>query len=170
VAAVVVGAIGSTGTALANFPHFKTASVTTVATTADSANLTPGQASTTLPNLQFNWTEAGIGSTNVDYNISTDVTATFGCVNNGSNQPNATNKTAVTEPVQTTAQLPTDKNGNVSASVVLDTSSVGPPPGFSCPSGQKEEALSATFSSNAITDTTNNVSVKLGDIMVTLGP
>ena len=169
-AAVVVGAIGLTGTALANFPHFKTATVTTVATTADSASLTPGQASTTLPNLQFNWMEAGIGSTNVTYKISTDVTATFGCVNNGTQHPNATNKTTVTEPVQTTAQLPTDKNGNVSASVVLDTSSVGPPPGFSCPSGQTEEVLSATFSVNTITDTTNNVSAKLGDIVVTLGP
>ena len=170
VAAVLVGAIGLTGTALANFPHFKTATVTTVATTADSASLTPGQASTTLPNLQFNWMEAGIGSTNVTYQISTDVTATFGCVNNGTQHPNATNKTTVTEPVQTTAQLPTDRNGNVSGSVVLPTSSVPPPPGFSCPSGQTEEALSATFSVNTITDTTNNVSAKLGDIVVTLGP
>ena len=170
VAAVLVGAIGLTGTALANFPHFKTATVTTVATTADSASLTPGQASTTLPNLQFNWMEAGIGSTNVTYQISTDVTATFGCVNNGTQHPNATNKTTVTEPVQMTAQLPTDKNGNVSGSVVLPTSSVSPPPGFSCPSGQTEEVLSATFSVNTITDTTNNVSAKLGDIVVTLGP
>ena len=169
-AAVVVGAIGLTGTALANFPHFKTATVTTVATTADSASLTPGQASTTLPNLQFNWMEAGIGSTNVTYKISTDVTATFGCVNNGTQHPNATNKTTVTEPVQMTAQLPTDKNGNVSGSVLLPTSSVSPPPGFSCPSGQTEEVLSATFSVNTITDTTNNVSAKLGDIVVTLGP
>jgi hypothetical protein len=170
VAAAVVGAIGLTGIALANFPHFRTASVTTVSSTADSASLQTGQATTTLPNLLFTWKEVGIGSTNVNYQLQTVVTATFGCVNNGSHNPPATNKTTVTEPVQTTTQLPTDKNGNVSGSVVLDTSAVSPPAGFSCPPGQTEEALSATFSGNTIMDTTNNVSATLGDIMVTLGP
>ena len=171
VAAVAVGAIGLTGTALANFPHYKTASVTTVAPAADSASLTSAQTTTALPDLLFTWTEVGLGNNiSVTYKIQSDVTATFGCVNNGSNHPNATNKTTVTEPVTTTASLTSDKNGNVSGSVELDTSSVSPPSGFSCPQGQTEEALSATFAGNTVTDTTNNVSAKLGDIVVTLGP
>jgi hypothetical protein len=170
VAAVVVGAIGFTGTALANFPHFNTFSVTTTTSTADSASLTTGQSTATVPNLLFTWTEAGIGTTNVDYQLQTTVTAKFGCVNNGSNHPNATNKTTVTEPVGATVTLTADKNGKISASVVLDTSSVSPPAGFSCPSGQTEEALSATYSGNTIKDVTNNVSATVGDIVVNLGP
>ena len=170
VAAVVVGAIGLTGTALANFPHFNTFSVTTVASTADSASLTTGQATATLPNLLFTWTEAGIGTTDVNYQLQTIVTATFGCVNNGSNHPNASNKTTVTEPVGATVTLTADKNGKISGNVVLDTSSVSPPAGFSCPSGQTEEALSATYSGNTIKDVTNNVSATVGDIVVNLGP
>jgi hypothetical protein len=171
VAAVVVGAIGLTGTALANFPHFSKVSVTTVATTAASASLTSEQAAATLPNLLFTWTEAGLGNAEVThYTLQTFVTATFGCVNNGSKHPNATNKTTVSEPVGATADLTSDKNGSISGSVVVKTSSVSPPPGFSCPQGQTVEALSATFADNTITDTTNNVSATVGDIVVNLGP
>jgi hypothetical protein len=168
VAAAVVGTIGLTGTAQANFPHFPTLSVTPVAPTADSASLTLGQATATLPNLLFTFTEAGLGSnTGVNYLLQTSVTATFGCVNNGSQNPKATNKTTVTEPVTASATLSSDKNGSVSGSVVVDTSSVGPPSGFSCPSGQTEEALSATFAENTLKDLTNDVSATFADIVVT---
>jgi len=170
VAAVVVGAIGLTGTALANFPHIKTASVTTVAPPAGPASLTSGQVTATLPDLLFTWTEVGLGNTNVNYIFSTNVTVTFGCVNNGSNHPNATNKTTVTEQPTGSKTLPVDKNGNVSSSFELPIGTVSSPAGFSCPQGQTAEALSATFAGNTITDTTNNVSVTLGDIVVTLGP
>ena len=171
VAAVVVGAIGLTGTALANFPHFRDFSVTTVTTTAHSVSLTSGQAAGTLPDLLFTWTEVGLGcNAGITYGLRSDVTATFGCVNNGSKHPNATNKTTVTEPVASTAELTSDKNGSISGSVVVPTSSVSPPAGFSCPQGQTVEALSATFANNKVTDTTNNVSATVGDIVVTLGP
>lgn len=171
VAAVVVGAIGLTGTALANFPHFRDFSVTTVTTTAHSVSLTSGQAAGTLPDLLFTWTEAGLANNaGITYVLRSDVTATFGCVNNGSKHPNATNKTTVTEPVASTAELTSDKNGSISGSVVVPTSSVSPPAGFSCPQGQTVEALSATFANNKVTDTTNNVSATVGDIVVTLGP
>jgi hypothetical protein len=91
-------------------------------------------------------------------------------VNNGSNQPNATNKTTVTEPVQATVALTVDKNGRINGNKVLNTSTVAPPPGFSCPSGQTEEVLSATFAGNTLEDITNNISATVGDIVVTLGP
>jgi hypothetical protein len=42
--------------------------------------------------------------------------------------------------------------------------------GFSCPSGQTLVALSATFTNNMITDTTNGVTATDGDISVILGP
>jgi hypothetical protein len=171
VAAVVVGAIGLSGTALANFPHFRDFSVTTVAPTADSVSLTSGQSAATLPDLLFTWTEVGLGNNvGVKYELRTSVTATFGCVNNGSKHPNATNKTTVTEPVGATAELTSDKNGRISGSVVVPTSSVSPPAGFSCPSGQTVTAISATFANNTVTDTANNVSATVGDIVVNLGP
>jgi hypothetical protein len=66
--------------------------------------------------------------------------------------------------------LTVDKNGNIDGDVVLDTSSVSPPAGFSCPSGQTEEALSATFAENTLKDITNDISATVGDIVVTLGP
>jgi hypothetical protein len=168
VAAVVVGAIGSTGIALANFPHILMLSVTTVPPPSSPASSQSGQDPTKLPNLQFTWTEVGLGNTNVNYQLDTTVTATFGCVNTGSNHPKATNKTTFTEPVQATVVLTVDKNGNIDGNVVLDTSTVGPPAGFSCPSGQTEEALSATFAENTLKDLTNEVSATFADIVVTL--
>jgi hypothetical protein len=62
-----------------------------------------------------------------------------------------------------------DKNGQITGSVVVPTSSVSPS-GFSCPSGQTLVALSATFTQNKITDETNGVTATDGDISVILGP
>jgi hypothetical protein len=63
-------------------------------------------------------------------------------------------------------QLAADQNGRITGSHVLDTSSVAPT-GFSCPTGQTLAALSATFTNNTITDTTNGVTATDDDISVT---
>jgi len=171
VAALAVLA-GLASPAYANFPHFKTVSVSlagTSAVTGLSVRSSAG-ASAELPDLLFTWTEVGIGNPDVVYQLGTSVTATFGCVNGGGNNPSATNKTTITTPVQTTIQRTADKNGQITVSVVLDTGSVSPPTDFSCPSGQTLAALSATFTDNTITDTTNNLTVTDEDISVTLGP
>jgi hypothetical protein len=173
--AVVVGIVGFTEAAHANFPHFRTFSVslTDIALTgaaADSgAEVTVAHASvasTELPDLLYTWTEVGVGQPDVDYLLTSEVTATFGCVNDGANQPKAGNKTTVTAPLATEATLTSDKNGKISGSVVLDTSSVSPTD-FSCPSGQTLVAISATFAQNTITDTTNGVTATDDDIVVT---
>jgi hypothetical protein len=168
-AAAVIAGLASP--AYANFPHFKSASVSLASSPAAAAGFgaTSTPAATQLPDLLYVWTEVGVGKPDVVYRLQTVVTATFGCVNTGSNRPKASNKTTMTVPLQTTVDLPADDNGQISGSVVLDTGSVSPI-GFSCPNGQTLTALSATFTNNTITDTTNGVTATDDDISVTLGP
>jgi hypothetical protein len=163
--------IGLASPAYANFPHFKSASVSLAASSLATASSATSNASASaqLPDLLFTWTEVGLGNPDVVYRLNTVVSATFGCVNGGGNHPSATNKTTITEPLQKVVGLAADKNGQITGSVVLDTSSVSPP-GFSCPKGQTLVALSATFTDNTITDTTNGVTATDEDISVILGP
>ena len=165
--AITVGMIGTTGTAFANFPHFKTFSVTTTTNSATGLAAAGTAGSADLPDLLFSWTELGVGAPDVTYRLQSVVTATFGCVNNGSNRPPAGNKTTVTAPVATPATLTADRNGNITGTVVLDTGAANPG-GFSCPPGQSLVALSATFAQNTITDTTNGVTATDDDIVVIL--
>ena len=168
---VVVGVVGMTQADAKNFPHFRSFSVTLV----DEGSVVGGLSTlarasdggtTGLPDLLFTWTEVGVGNTDIEYELQTVVTATFGCVNDGSNRPRAANKLTVTAPLATTATLTGDQNGRISGSVVLDTSSVSTG-GFTCPAGQTLTALSVTFSQNMITDTTNGVTATDDDIEVT---
>jgi hypothetical protein len=173
VAALAV-VIGLASPAYGSFPHFKTVSVGLVAGSSGAATRSAASSASPsgqLPDLLFSWTEVGLGNpgAGVAYTFSTFVTATFGCVNGGGKKPSASNKTTVTEPVETTATLTVDKNGQISRSVVVPTSSVSPS-GFSCPSGQTLVALSATFTQNKITDETNGVTATDEDISVILGP
>ncbi len=123
------GFVGLASPAYANFPHFKSSSVTTVTGTslASARSATPSASvSVELPDLLFSWTEVGLGSPDVVYRLSTVVTVTFGCVNGGANHPSATNKTTVVVPEGTTVDLKADKNGQITGSVVLDISTVSP--------------------------------------------
>jgi hypothetical protein len=172
--AVVVGIVGFTEAAYADFPHFRTFSVSLAnLSAADSgaevAAARASVASAELPDLQYTWTEVGVGRTDIEYLLKSEVTATFGCVNAGSKLPQAGNKITVAAPLATEATLTSDKNGKISGSVVLDTSSVSPT-GFLCPSGQTLVAISATFAQNTITDTTNGVTATDDDIVVILFP
>jgi hypothetical protein len=169
-AAAVIAGLASP--AYANFPHFKSASVSLASSSATAAGLgatSAADAATELPDLLYTWTEVGVGKPDVVYHLETVVTATFGCVNGGANRPKASNKVTLTSPLQTTVELAADRNGQITGSVVLDTGSVFPT-GFSCPTGQTLVALSATFTNNTITDTTNGVTATDDDISVTLGP
>jgi hypothetical protein len=169
-ALAVVGGLASP--AYADFPHFKSASVSLAGSSAAATGLaatSTASAAAELPYLLYLWTEVGIGTPDVVYRLETVATATFGCVNGGTNHPKASNKFTITAPLQTTQNLAADHNGRISGSVVLDTSSVSPT-GFSCPNGQTLAALSATFTNNTITDTTNGVTATDDDISVTLGP
>jgi hypothetical protein len=162
---------GLASPAYANFPHFKSASVSLTGSSLAAAlsATSSASASAQLPDLLFTWTEVGLGSPDVVYRVETVVSATFGCVNGGGQLPSASNKTTITAPLRTFVELAADRNGRITGSVVLDTGSVFPT-GFSCPTGQTLAALSATFTDNTITDTTNGVTATNEDISVTLGP
>jgi hypothetical protein len=170
VAALAV-VVGLAPPAYANFPHFTTVSVSLAGSSLATGTgaTSSASASAELPDLLFTWTEVGLGSPDVVYRLDTVVSATFGCVNGGDHLPSASNKTTITAPLRTFAELAADKNGRITGSVVLDTGSVFPT-GLSCPPGQTLAALSATFTDNTITDTTNGVTATDEDISVTLGP
>jgi hypothetical protein len=170
---VIVAVVGMTQAAYGTFPHFRTFSVTLADVSGADAGASVAArasvASTELPDLLYTWTEVGLGQPDVEYLLQSEVTATFGCVNTGAKLPQAGNKITVSAPLATEATLTSDKNGKISGSVVLDTSSVSPT-GFSCPSGHTLVAISATFAQNKITDTTNGVTASDDDIVVTLFP
>jgi hypothetical protein len=177
VAVVAASAVGLLPAGASNFPHFKSFSVTTTGGTTAAAHTaaakaTPSTGSAALPDLLYTWVEVGVGNPDVTYQLSSVVTATFGCVNNGQNPPQAGNKMTMTRPVSSGATLTADKNGRIAGSVVLNTSDVSPT-GFSCPPGQDLTALSAKFTQNTITDTTDPahpVSATAPDISVQLWP
>jgi hypothetical protein len=110
--------------------------------------------------LTVNFKEAGLGTNqNITYVLSGQGTAIYVCVNKGGANPSASNKTAVAGPVSATGTFSSGKNGQVTASLT-----VSPPfQDIGCPPGQSQELASVTYTGITLTDTTNNVSISLGD-------
>ena len=136
--------LGTTLPAQAVSPHFITASGTL------NANGT----------LTANFKEAGLGTNqNITYVLSADSTAVYVCVNNGGANPSAQNKTTVSGPVSATGTFSSGKNGNVIGSLTVSP----PPSNISCPKGQTLELASVSYTNVTLTDTTNGVSISLGD-------
>lgn len=110
--------------------------------------------------LTVKFKEAGLGTNqNINYVLSANGTATWVCVNKGGANPSAQNKTTVNGPVTASGTFNSGKNGNVTASLTLNP----PPSDISCPNGQRLELASASYTDVTLTDTTNNVSISLGD-------
>lgn len=110
--------------------------------------------------LTVNFKEAGLGTNQlINYALTADATATYVCVNNGGANPSAQNKTTVSGPVIATGTFSSGKNGNVTASLTVSP----PPSDISCPRGQSLELASVSYSNATLTDTTNMVSISVGD-------
>jgi hypothetical protein len=110
--------------------------------------------------LTVNFKEAGLGTNqNITYTLTGDATATYVCVNKGGANPSAQNKTTVSGPVSATGTFNSGKNGNVTASLTVSP----PPSDITCPNGQSLQLASVSYTNVTLTDTTNNVSVSLGD-------
>lgn len=110
--------------------------------------------------LTVNFKEAGLGTNQlIDYALTADGTATYVCVNKGGANPSAQNKTTVNGPVIATGSFSSGKNGNVTASLTVDP----PPSDISCPNGQRLELASVSYSNVVLTDTTNGVSIAVGN-------
>ncbi len=62
-------------------------------------------------------------------------------------------------PVLATGSFSSGKNGNVTASLTVDP----PPSDISCPNGQRLQLASVSYSNVVLTDTTNGVSIAVGN-------
>jgi hypothetical protein len=143
--AALVGAVAALSTvAYAANPHFVNASCSV----GSNGSLT------------CSFKEAGLGDNQlIDYTLSGNATAIYVCVNKGGANPSASNKTAVAGPVSASGTFASGKNGQVTASLT-----VSPPfQDIGCPNGQKQELASVTYTGIVLTDTTNSVSISLGD-------
>jgi len=108
--------------------------------------------------VQVCWKEAGLGDNQlINYEASAIATATFHCVNNGGQCPDAANKVTVTGPVTATGTFASGKNGQITACLTLEAPNPPDPGQFSCPSGQRLTLTDLSFSNIRIKDTTNNV-------------
>lgn len=105
--------------------------------------------------VTVSWKEAGLGNNqNIDYAATADATATYVCVNNGGQCPNAANKTTVSGPVSATGTFSSGKNGQITASLTIQPPDAG---GFMCPPGQTLTLSEISYTNIAITDLTNAV-------------
>jgi hypothetical protein len=90
----------------------------------------------------------------IDYEATANETATFVCVNNGGQCPNAANKQTVAGPASGTGEFSSGKTGSISRCIII--------PGFEapdvCPGGQTETLDLIAYADITITDTTNDVS------------
>ncbi|KAK9318997.1 hypothetical protein V1517DRAFT_376869 [Lipomyces orientalis] len=127
-----------TATALAG-PHFQS---------------TPVASITSSGALSVSFDEAGLGKTNVDYELDATGSADFACFNKAGKQPPAANKetVAVTVVAQGSFQ---PKNGRVRATITGPVPTAG---SFSCPPGfQILRLVEVTYSGILLCDTTNDV-------------
>jgi hypothetical protein len=130
-----------------------------------SVETTPG-AEFPLGALVVQFDEAGLGniSGEVAYSLSAQATATYACINGGSNHPKASNKATVNGPVTGAGEFTPTSNGRVIASL-----SAGPPSAgdFSCPSGQTLVLASVSYTSIVLKDTTDKVSINVSNTSFT---
>ncbi|SRR6266540_3966425 len=112
--------------------------------------------------LVVSWDEAGLGSgSSVDYSLSADSTADYGCLNGGGHNPSASNKHTVSGPLLASVSGLHPKGGRIKSSLGAGPLSAG---SFSCPKGQKLVLADVTYSNIVLTDTTNNVSTNVGSV------
>ena len=105
--------------------------------------------------LAVSFDERGLGNENVDYLLTAQAEAEFGCINGGDNHPQAANKETISSEVTTTASIE-PKNGRVVATI----RTAAPKPGdFSCPNGQKLVLGNVSYSDIQLEDTTNGTTV-----------
>jgi hypothetical protein len=128
---------------------------------AQNAHFVRATSSLDGDDLVCSFKEAGLGdSVTVTMECSADASANYECQNRGANNknPEAANKETVTEPVSGSDEFTSGKNGQITDSITVPA----PGPGdFSCPPGQDRVLVSATYTNVVLTDTTNDIDVRL---------
>jgi len=139
-AAFAVSGFAFASTAVADSPHFLSAT--------NSVSTTTGALTTSFKDAGL-----GTGATSIEITLSvTNAVAVYECFNHGGKHPKAGNKETVGGPLSVSGTFPV-RNGQVTASLT-----VGPPgPGsFTCPSGQTLFLQSASYSGISVSDATGN--------------
>jgi hypothetical protein len=132
----------------AQSPHFIRASDAIITSGTDAGDLV------------VSWKESGLGNdVTINYTASaTNASATYACVNRGSNHPQASNKENVNGPVSASGAFNSGKNGSIDASLTVEE----PGPGtLSCPGGQSLVLASVSYDGVTIRDDTNGISESL---------
>jgi hypothetical protein len=137
--------------------------VATPALAAGSAHFIKSATSASLSgsSLVVTFKEAGLaaGSTET-ITVTSSSTVTYECVNGGSKNPSASNKTTTQKPISATGNFPVDQNGNLVGSLTLPVPTAASL-GFSCPSGQTTTLVSVTYSNVVLTDITSGATISL---------
>ena len=123
--------------------------------------ISASDATDNVGDLVVSWKEAGLGNNVlVNYTAGADGTATYACINNGGNHPQASNKETVSGPVSASGSFASGMNGQITASLTVEEPSPG---SFTCPGGQSFVLASVSYSGIAISDNTNGKSETLPD-------
>lgn len=127
-------------------------------TVSAGPTLRPSGSLNTNGSLTVNFKEAGLGPNQLINDVVTaDATATYVCVKSGGDK--AQNKTTVAGPVSVSGTFNSGKNGEVTASLTVAL----PSSDISCPPKQSLELASVSYTNVVLTDTTNDVSIEIGD-------
>jgi hypothetical protein len=141
-------AFGATAAQATSGAHFMNDTSASVGTTASDLGV-----------LNINIDEAGLGNALVNYTLTWNGTADYGCINGGGNHPQASNKeTTGSGGAQSFSEQP--KNGRVQVTVPIDGTPPPAPSTFSCPSGQTLVLADVSYTAT-LADTTNGVSITL---------
>jgi len=129
----MLGLVGFMATTVrAQNPHFLSCDVTGV-----NSNGT----------LSSDFRIAGLGSNvSITVTVSADATATYACLNNGQNCPNAANKSTVTGTVTAQGIFTSGKNGSVRGSLTVNP----PTTPLHCPGGQTLVLVSVNYTNVSV--------------------
>ncbi len=127
-------------------------------TISASPELRPSGTLNANGSLAVNFKEAGLGPNQlINYALTADATATYVCVKTDGHK--AQTKTTVAGPVSASGTFNSGKNGDVTASLTASP----PRSDIFCPPKQSLELASVSYTNVVLTDTTNSVSIKVGD-------
>jgi hypothetical protein len=115
--------------------------------------------------LNVGWDEAGVGNATVNYNLTTEASALYACINGGGNHPKAANKQASNGPITTPTQGVNPINGRVKVTLGSTDSIFAGPLGstLTCPSGQTFVLACVKYTNIVIHDLTNGVDASVAD-------
>ncbi|HWR35756.1 MAG TPA: hypothetical protein VN622_07825 [Clostridia bacterium] len=124
---------------------------TAIAMLAASAHFIRVESGLSGANVVITFKEAGLGDDEtILYQGSAIATATYQCFTKSGNTPEAANKTGPGTVQSPPTPFNSGKNGSIVGSVTLSP----PGPDFSCPSGQRQRLVCATYTDISIKDLT----------------